>query len=159
MMSMWCWSSQKSFFLWICSVSLLHCSNTSVFFFFDETVLGIFSLSALILLPTLLPLSATDNSLKNSRNATDTTSNGTFSQLDNLSMANITVSSKHTHNFNSFIQIHRSFLILFFLFLTEKEFKAVGVPRSSLLDICGHILHVMESLQARRCVESRSSDV
>jgi len=67
-----------------------------------DAVLGIFACSSLLLLPTLLPLAATDNNIKNTKNATDTTSKGTFSQLDNLSMANITVSK---HNNNSILPI------------------------------------------------------
>ncbi|KAG2303992.1 hypothetical protein Bca52824_032643 [Brassica carinata] len=65
--------------------------DTAVYFVFLSTVLGIFALSSLLILPILLPLAATDKSIKNTRNVTDTTSKGTFSQLDNLSMANITV--------------------------------------------------------------------
>ncbi|KFK44850.1 hypothetical protein AALP_AA1G310500 [Arabis alpina] len=65
--------------------------DTAVYFVFLSTVLGIFALSGVLLLPVLLPLAATDDSIKsNARNTTDTVSEGTFSQLDNLSMANVT---------------------------------------------------------------------
>ncbi|CAN8303880.1 unnamed protein product [Cochlearia groenlandica] len=69
--------------------------DTAVYFVFLSTVLGIFALSGAILLPILLPLASTDDGIKASiRNTTDTTSKGTFSQLDNMSMANISKNSK-----------------------------------------------------------------
>ncbi|XP_010540605.1 PREDICTED: CSC1-like protein ERD4 [Tarenaya hassleriana] len=64
--------------------------DTAVYFVFLGTVLGILVLSGVILLPVLLPLAATDDGIKK---ITDSTSNGTFSQLDNLSMGNISKSS------------------------------------------------------------------
>lgn len=56
-------------------------------------VLGILVLSGIILLPVLLPLSATDNAMKRQDAKAQTTSKGTFNELDKLSMANITVIS------------------------------------------------------------------
>jgi len=56
-------------------------------------VLSILVLSGVILLPVLLPLSATDNAMKRQGAKAQTTSKGTFNQLDKLSMANITVRS------------------------------------------------------------------
>lgn len=56
-------------------------------------VLGILVLSGVILLPVLLPLSATDNAVKRQDGKAQTTSKGTFNELDKLSMANITVRS------------------------------------------------------------------
>lgn len=56
----------------------------------NAPVLGILVLSGIILLPVLLPVSATDNGGTSSSN---TVSNGTFNELDKLSMANITVRS------------------------------------------------------------------
>lgn len=52
----------------------------------DVPVLGILVLSGMILLPVLLPVAVTDDGGK-----TQTTSNGTFTELDKLSMGNITV--------------------------------------------------------------------
>ncbi|KAM5587572.1 CSC1-like protein ERD4 [Rosa sericea] len=60
--------------------------DTAVYFVFLSTVLGILVLSSLILLPMLLPVSATDTG----DTATNTTtSNGTFSDLDKLSIGNV----------------------------------------------------------------------
>lgn len=103
--------------------------DTAVYFVFLSTVLGIFSLSALILLPTLLPLSATDNSLKNSRNATDTTSNGTFSQLDNLSMANITRKSSRLWAFLGAVY----WISVVTYFMLWKAYKHVAALRAEAL--------------------------
>ncbi|KAJ4880001.1 CSC1-like protein ERD4 [Raphanus sativus] len=103
--------------------------DTAVYFVFLSTVLGIFSLSALILLPTLLPLSATDNSLKNSRNATDTTSNGTFSQLDNLSMANITRKSSRLWAFLGAVY----WISVVTYFMLWKAYKHVASLRAEAL--------------------------
>lgn len=72
-------------FQW-CEVS---CNNFLLLCF--VAVLGILVLSGLVLLPVLLPVAATDNSVKESANST--TSNGTFSDLDKLSMGNVGVSS------------------------------------------------------------------
>lgn len=61
------------------------------------SVLGIFVLSGIILLPALLPVAATDDSIKAA--GKHTTSIGTFNDLDKLSMGNITVSytTHHEH--------------------------------------------------------------
>ncbi|KAL1829552.1 hypothetical protein ACET3Z_007964 [Daucus carota] len=58
--------------------------DTAVYFVFIATALGILTLAGLVLLPILLPVAATDHG-KNDK----TTSNGTFSDLDKLSMGNI----------------------------------------------------------------------
>ena len=57
-------------------------------FLIDVPVLGILVLSSLILLPVLLPVSATDigDTITNT-----TTSNGTFSDLDMLSIGHVQV--------------------------------------------------------------------
>lgn len=65
--------------------------DTSVYFVFLTTVLGILALSGLILLPVLLPVAMTDNNASSNTNAT--TSNGTFSDLDKLSMGNVKAKS------------------------------------------------------------------
>ncbi|KAK4589079.1 hypothetical protein RGQ29_019903 [Quercus rubra] len=59
--------------------------DTAVYFVFLSTVLGILVLSGLVLLPVLLPVAATDVGVKIAK----TTSNGTFSNLDKLSMGNV----------------------------------------------------------------------
>ncbi|KAF2611085.1 hypothetical protein F2Q70_00012776 [Brassica cretica] len=103
--------------------------DTAVYFVFLSTVLGIFALSALLLLPALLPISATDNSLKNSRSATDTTSNGTFSQLDNLSMANITKKSSRLWAFLGAVY----WVSLVTYFMLWKAYKHVAALRAEAL--------------------------
>lgn len=55
----------------------------------DVPALGILVISGIILLPILLPLSATDHELK--LHSKSSTSNGTFSDLDKLSMGNVRV--------------------------------------------------------------------
>lgn len=59
--------------------------DTAVYFVFMSTVLGILVLGGLVLLPLLLPVAATDHSIRKS----NTTSNGTFNDLDNLSMGHV----------------------------------------------------------------------
>ncbi|XP_060178973.1 CSC1-like protein ERD4 [Lycium barbarum] len=59
--------------------------DTAVYFVFLGTALGIFAFSALVLLPVLLPVASTDHSIR----AVNTTSNGTFTQLDRLSMGHV----------------------------------------------------------------------
>uniref|UniRef100_A0A5B6ZDY0 CSC1-like protein ERD4 n=2 Tax=Davidia involucrata TaxID=16924 RepID=A0A5B6ZDY0_DAVIN len=59
--------------------------DAAVYFVFLSTALGILVLAGLLLLPVLLPVSITDHSVK----FDNTTSNGTFSDLDKLSMGHI----------------------------------------------------------------------
>lgn len=66
--------------------------DTAVYFVFLSTVLGILVLSGIILLPVLIPVAMTDHGA-NSKSNSQTTSNGTFSELDKLSMGNITENS------------------------------------------------------------------
>lgn len=56
---------------------------------FIFSALGIFVFSGIVLLPVLLPVAATDHSIK----AVNTTSKGTFNELDKLSMGQVGVSS------------------------------------------------------------------
>ncbi|XP_043700776.1 CSC1-like protein ERD4 isoform X2 [Telopea speciosissima] len=63
--------------------------DTAVYFVFLSSVLSILVLSALVLLPVLLPVAATDYTLSKK----NSTSNGTFSDFDKLSMGNIEVRS------------------------------------------------------------------
>ncbi|KAL6567275.1 CSC1-like protein erd4 [Orobanche gracilis] len=60
--------------------------DTAVYFVFLTTVLGILILSGLILLPVLLPVAATAHG---PMKANDTTSEGTFNDLDKLSIGHI----------------------------------------------------------------------
>ncbi|KAK4778461.1 hypothetical protein SAY86_005989 [Trapa natans] len=60
--------------------------DTAVYFVFLSTVLGILVFSGVLLLPVLLPVAATDNSVKTGNS---TTSNNTFNDLDKLAMGNI----------------------------------------------------------------------
>ncbi|XP_016464414.1 CSC1-like protein ERD4 isoform X1 [Nicotiana tabacum] len=59
--------------------------DTAVYFVFLGTALGIFVFSGIILLPVLLPVASTDHSIK----AANTTSKGTFNELDRLSMGQV----------------------------------------------------------------------
>ncbi|VVA93071.1 unnamed protein product [Arabis nemorensis] len=104
--------------------------DTAVYFVFLSTVLGIFALSGVLLLPTLLPLAATDHNIKtNARNATDTTSKGTFSQLDNLSMANITKKSWRLWAFLGAVY----WVSLVTYFMLWKAYKHVSTLRAQAL--------------------------
>ncbi|KAG7963349.1 hypothetical protein I3843_09G114400 [Carya illinoinensis] len=58
--------------------------DTAVYFVFLSTVFGILVLSGVVLLVLLLPVAATDHSVKVS-----TTSNGTFNEFDKLSIGNV----------------------------------------------------------------------
>lgn len=60
--------------------------DTAVYFVFLSTALGILVLSGLVLLPVLLPVAATARTVMT---ANDTTSNGTFNDLDKLSIGHI----------------------------------------------------------------------
>ncbi|GAB4829395.1 CSC1-like protein erd4 [Ancistrocladus abbreviatus] len=59
--------------------------DTAVYFVFMATVLGILVVAGIVLLPALLPVAITDTGVK----ASNTTSNGTFSELDKLSMGHV----------------------------------------------------------------------
>ncbi|CAK9165254.1 unnamed protein product [Ilex paraguariensis] len=59
--------------------------DSAVYFVFLSTVLGILVLAGLVLLPILLPVAATDHTVTSN----NTTSNGTFSDLDRLSMGHV----------------------------------------------------------------------
>ncbi|CAH8338544.1 unnamed protein product [Eruca vesicaria subsp. sativa] len=103
--------------------------DTAVYFVFLSTVLGIFALSALLLLPILLPIAATDNNLKTSRKLADTTSNGTFSQLDNLSMANVTTKSSRLWAFLGAVY----WVSVVTYFMLWKAYKHVAALRAEAL--------------------------
>ncbi|KAH7841026.1 hypothetical protein Vadar_024624 [Vaccinium darrowii] len=59
--------------------------DTAVYFVFLSTVLGILVLSGIVLLPVLLPVAATDTSVKIGND----TSKGTFNELEKLSMGHV----------------------------------------------------------------------
>ncbi|XP_057463559.1 CSC1-like protein ERD4 [Actinidia eriantha] len=63
--------------------------DSAVYFVFLSTVLGIFVLSGIVLLPVLLPVAATDKTEKQ----TNETSKGSFNDLDKLSMGHVKVGS------------------------------------------------------------------
>lgn len=80
--------------LTMCRTWQLKCSGRrhlfiTLFFF---SALGILLVAGIVLLPILLPVAVTDHG-KHGKGKT--TSNGTFSDLDKLSMGNIRVSSKY----------------------------------------------------------------
>ncbi|XP_027085819.2 CSC1-like protein ERD4 isoform X1 [Coffea arabica] len=64
--------------------------DSAVYFVFMSTILGILVLSGLVLLPVLLPVAATDHSLHLTVNET---SQGTFNDLDKLSMGHVGANS------------------------------------------------------------------
>ncbi|XP_052182085.1 CSC1-like protein ERD4 [Diospyros lotus] len=59
--------------------------DAAVYFVFLSTMLGILVLAGLVLLPVLLPVAATDHSVRSS----NTTSNGTFNDLDKFSLGHV----------------------------------------------------------------------
>lgn len=59
-------------------------------------------LSAVILLPVLIPVAVTDDGIKNAAK-NSTLSAGTFSELDNLSIGNVNVSNTHVLFDNDFV--------------------------------------------------------
>ncbi|KAL1833987.1 hypothetical protein ACET3Z_003638 [Daucus carota] len=68
--------------------------DSAVYFVFLATALGILVFAGLVLLPLLLPLAVTDHGKSNK-----TTSNGTFTDLDKLSMGNIKEKSNRLWGF------------------------------------------------------------
>ncbi|XP_028755620.1 CSC1-like protein ERD4 [Neltuma alba] len=101
--------------------------DTAVYFVFLSTVLGMLVLSGLLLLPVLLPVAATDNGVE--VNAHATTSNGTFNQLDKLSMGNITEKSPRLWAF--FIATYWVSIVT--IYLLWKAYKHVSWLRSEAL--------------------------
>ncbi|KAL1205082.1 CSC1-like protein ERD4 [Cardamine amara subsp. amara] len=104
--------------------------DTAVYFVFLSTVLGIYAFSGVLLLPILLPLAATDDGIKNdAKNATDTTSKGTFNQLDHLSMGNITKKSPRLWAFLGGVY----WISLVTYFLLWKAYNHVSTLRAQAL--------------------------
>ncbi|BBH01134.1 early-responsive to dehydration stress protein ERD4, partial [Prunus dulcis] len=100
--------------------------DTAVYFVFLSTVLGILVLSSLILLPVLLPVAATDVGDKLSINAT---SNGTFNDLDKLSMGHLQEKSPRLWAF--LIGVYWVSFVTYFLLW--KAYKHVSALRASAL--------------------------
>ncbi|KAE9594571.1 hypothetical protein Lal_00037502 [Lupinus albus] len=98
--------------------------DTAVYSVFLSTVLSILILSGIILLPVLLPVSVTDDGRKK-----QTTSKGTFNELDQLSMGNITAESSRLWAF--LIACYWVSLVTFYLLW--KSYKHVTLLRSEAL--------------------------
>ncbi|KAM1032781.1 hypothetical protein ACFX13_037170 [Malus domestica] len=100
--------------------------DTAVYFVFLSTVLGILVLSSLVLLPILLPVAATEVGQKL---ANATISNGTFSDLDKLSMGHLKLKSPRLWAF-LFGVYWVSFVTYFLLW---KAYKHVSDLRATAL--------------------------
>lgn len=99
--------------------------DTAVYFLFLSTVLGILVLSALVLLPVLLPVAATDKGIM----TTNTTSNGTFGDLDRLSMGHVQEKSKRLWAF-----VIATYWVSFVAYyLLWKAYKHASVLRAGAL--------------------------
>lgn len=72
--------------LFVCKVTVFGYLYVVFFFFLMVAVLGILVISAFLLLPVLLPVAATDNSLRAAN-----ISVGTFNDLDKLSIGHVGV--------------------------------------------------------------------
>ncbi|KAF3946877.1 hypothetical protein CMV_026905 [Castanea mollissima] len=99
--------------------------DTAVYFVYLSTVLGILVLSGLVLLPVLLPVAATDDGVKTA----STTSNGTFSDLDKLSMGNVKVKSSRLWAF----MLATYWVSFVTYFLLWKAYKHVSGLRADAL--------------------------
>lgn len=98
--------------------------DSAVYFVFLTTVLGILVISSFFLLPVLLPVAATDNSLR----AVNSTSAGTFNDLDRLSIGHVG-EKKRLWAF-----LIATYLITFIaLFLLWKAYKHVSHLRAAAL--------------------------
>ncbi|KAF8413528.1 hypothetical protein HHK36_001519 [Tetracentron sinense] len=99
--------------------------DTAVYFVFLSTVLGILVLSGIVLLPVLLPIAGTDDGVTRAQ----TTSNGSFSNLDKLSMGNIPEKSPRLWAF-----LMATYWVSFVTFyLLWKAYKHVSVLRATAL--------------------------
>ncbi|KAA0052513.1 CSC1-like protein ERD4 [Cucumis melo var. makuwa] len=102
--------------------------DTAVYFVFLATVLGIFVLSAVVLLPVLIPIAVTDDGIKNAK-MNNTQSVGTFSELDNLSMGNINLRSNRLWAF-----LLATYWVSFVVYyLTWKAYNHVTALRAEAL--------------------------
>ena len=135
--------------------------DTAVYFVFLTTVLSILVLSGVILLPVLLPLSVTDHGMK-----TQTTSNGTFSELDKLSMANITAKSSRLWGF--FIACYWVSIVTFALlwraykhvsWLRAEALKSPDVKPEQFAIVVRDIPHVPQGQTRKEQVDSYFRDI
>ncbi|KAM7524869.1 hypothetical protein LguiA_014771 [Lonicera macranthoides] len=100
--------------------------DAAVYFVFLTTVLGILVVASLLLLPVLLPVAGTDT-IDITKNTT--TSNGTFSHLDNISMGHVRLSSPRLWAF-AIATYWVSFVAYFLLW---KAYKHVSDLRAEAL--------------------------
>ncbi|KAK6932142.1 CSC1/OSCA1-like, N-terminal transmembrane domain [Dillenia turbinata] len=100
--------------------------DTAVYFVYLSTVLGILVLASVLLLPVLLPVAATDDNVKLQ---SQSTSNGTFNDLDKLSMGNITEKSSRLWAF----LLATYWISLVVYYLLWKAYKHVSALRATAL--------------------------
>ncbi|KAF8030753.1 hypothetical protein BT93_D0056 [Corymbia citriodora subsp. variegata] len=100
--------------------------DTAVYFVFLSTVLGILVLSGIVLLPVLLPVAAT---AKTPTTSSNTTSNGTFSDLDKLAMGNVAEKSSRLWAF----LIATYWVSIVAYYLLWKAYKHVSALRATAL--------------------------
>lgn len=104
------------------------------------SVLGILVISGIVLLPVLLPIARTDNSISSSK---ETTSEGAFTDFDKLSIGNVTV------KFFCYVLLCLfccvSYVVNLCLFAGE-ESEVVGIYYRCVLGFDCFLLHVVESL-------------
>ncbi|XP_034697637.1 CSC1-like protein ERD4 [Vitis riparia] len=101
--------------------------DSAVYLVFLSTALGILVLSGIVLLLVLLPVAATDNNLKLSANSS--TSNGTFNELDKLSMGNVKANSERLWAF----LIATYWVSFVTYYLSWKAYKHVSGLRAAAL--------------------------
>lgn len=99
--------------------------DTAVYFVFLSTVLTILVVAGVVLLPTLLPISITDHSVK----FNGLTSNGTFNDLDKLSMGHVGQNSPRLWAF--LVGVYWISLVTYFLLW--KAYKHVSELRAQAL--------------------------
>ncbi|CAK9165256.1 unnamed protein product [Ilex paraguariensis] len=99
--------------------------DSAVYFVFLSTVLGILVLAGLVLLPILLPVAVTDHAVISD----NTTSNGTFSDLDRLSMGHVEEKSPRLWAF----VIATYWVSLVAYYLLWKAYKHVSDLRAAAL--------------------------
>lgn len=101
--------------------------DSAVYLVFLSTALGILVLSGIVLLLVLLPVAATDDNLKLSANSS--TSNGTFNDLDKLSMGNVKANSERLWAF----LIATYWVSFVTYYLSWKAYKHVSGLRAAAL--------------------------
>ncbi|CAO2835157.1 unnamed protein product [Amaranthus hypochondriacus] len=99
--------------------------DSAAYFVFLSTALTMLVCSGIVLLPTLLPVAVTDHSV----HSTNTTSNGTFSELDKYSMGHIEESSPRLWAFLGALY----WVSLVTYFLLWKAYKHVTEIRATAL--------------------------